>query len=438
MAGARGIAAFILLLACAFQLASSFSEDSPSDQNILVLLDDGLKTKSTHSLFFQSLRDRGYQLDIRSAEDPSLALQEYGRYLYDAAIILAPSVERLGGNLDVEAVLEFVDAGHDLILAVDETASDLLRDIATECGVGLDETPGARVVDHQRHAVSEMDSDHTLVLGAALANASVILGEADGQDTVLFRGIGMAVSPETDKVVAVLSASPAAYTAEPGTRLEKPPALFGASIALVAAMQARNNARVVISGSLELFGDEFFRAQVRRPGGGAEVASANAKFAEEVSKWALHERGHLKAVNLRHHRAGETSSPAMYRVSDHAEVSLEIYEWSGASWQPYLADDVQVQFFMMSPYVLKTLSHDSKGLYSTSFQVPDVYGVFQIKVEYSRLGYTTLALAEQTPVRPFRHDEYERFIGSAFPYYTSAFSMMAGFFILGFAILYHK
>lgn len=45
----------------------------------------------------------------------------------------------LGGSLDSAAVLEFVDAGHDLILTADSSASDLIRDIATECGVDFDE-----------------------------------------------------------------------------------------------------------------------------------------------------------------------------------------------------------------------------------------------------------------------------------------------------------
>lgn len=36
-----------------------------------------------------------------------------------------------------------------------------------------------------------------------------------------------------------------------------------------------------------------------------------------------------------------------------------------------------------------------QGLYSTSFKVPDVYGVFQFKVEYQRLGYTSLSLSKQ-------------------------------------------
>lgn len=44
------------------------------------------------------------------------------------------------------------------------------------------------------------------------------------------------------------------------------------------------------------------------------------------------------------------------------EYSVEIYEWSGTTWEPYVADDVQVQFYMMSPYVLKNLANDKKVL----------------------------------------------------------------------------
>jgi len=44
-----------------------------------------------------------------------------------------------GGSVDQNAVLEFIDAGHDMILAADSSASDLIRSIATECGVDFDE-----------------------------------------------------------------------------------------------------------------------------------------------------------------------------------------------------------------------------------------------------------------------------------------------------------
>jgi oligosaccharyltransferase complex subunit beta len=50
-------------------------------------------------------------------------------------------------------------------------------------------------------------------------------------------------------------------------------------------------------------------------------------------------------------KLGRHFEPAMYRITDHLEYSVEIYEWTGKDWKPYIADDVQVQFYMMSPYV---------------------------------------------------------------------------------------
>lgn len=48
------------------------------------------------------------------------------------------------------------------------------------------------------------------------------------------------------------------------------------------------------------------------------------------------------------------------------------------------------------------------------------------------------AVRVQVPVRPFKHNEYERFLLCAYPYYASAFSTMVAFFLMGFFYLYHK
>ena len=44
----------------------------------------------------------------------------------------------------------------------------------------------------------------------------------------------------------------------------------------------------------------------------------------------------------------------------------------------------------------------------------------------------------QISVIPLRHDKYERFIGQAYPYYASAFSMMAGVFVFSLVFLHYK
>ncbi|XP_047311761.1 dolichyl-diphosphooligosaccharide--protein glycosyltransferase 48 kDa subunit-like [Impatiens glandulifera] len=419
-------------------LCSSFSPESPTDRRILVLLDD-FAVKSSHSLYFNSLRTRGYELDFKLADDPKIALQRYGQYLYDGLVLFAPKAERLGGSIDAAAVLDFVDSGHDLIIAADTNASDLIREIATECGVDFDEDSSAIVIDHTSYAVSHTEGDHTLIASDHFIQSDALLGSKKIEAPVLFQGIGHSLNPANSLVLKVLSASSSAYSANPKSKLSSAPTLLGSTISLVSVVQARNNARVLISGSLSMFGNRFLQAGVQKSGSSLKHAkSGNEQFLIELSKWVFHERGHLKAVNVRHHKAGEADEPSMYRINDDLEYLVEIYEWSGTSWEPYVADDVQVQFYMMSPYVLKSLSNNGKGQFSTSFKVPDVYGVFQFKIEYQRLGYTSLSLAKQIPVRPFKHNEYERFIPTAFPYYGASFSMMAGFFIFSTVYLYSK
>ena len=71
-------------------------------------------------------------------------------------------------------------------------------------------------------------------------------------------------------------------------------------------------------------------------------------------------------------------------------------------------------------------------------QVPDVYGIYKFRVQYRRPGLSVLSLSDQVSIRPFRHNEYERFISAAFPYYTSYFVIMAGFFVFTFMFLFTK
>uniref|UniRef100_A0A2N9ED59 Dolichyl-diphosphooligosaccharide--protein glycosyltransferase 48 kDa subunit n=1 Tax=Fagus sylvatica TaxID=28930 RepID=A0A2N9ED59_FAGSY len=429
---------FLTLIPLLPILCTSFSPENASSRRVLVLLDD-LALKSSHSLFFNSLQSRGFDLDFKLADDPKIGLHRYGQYIYDGLILFCPTTERFGGSIDLAAILDFVDSGHDLIVAADSNASDLIREIATESGIDFDEDPSALVIDHSSYAVSDTEGDHTLIASDDFIKSDAILGSKKIEAPVLFQGIGHSLNSANSLVLKVLSASPSAYSANPKSKLSSPPSLTGSAISLVSVVQARNNARVLISGSLNMFSNRFFISGVQKAGSPTKhEKSGNEQFLTEVSKWVFHERGHLKAVNVRHHKAGGADEPAMYRVNDDLEYSVEIYEWSGTSWEPYVADDVQVQFYMMSPYVLKNLSTDKKGSYFTAFKVPDVYGVFQFKVEYQRLGYTSLSLSKQIPVRPFKHNEYERFIPAAYPYYGAAFSMMGGFFVFTAVHLYSK
>jgi len=195
----------------------------------------------------------------------------------------------------------------------------------------------------------------------------------------------------------------------------------------VSALQARNNARVVVSGSILLFADRFFTS-----------ASDNQNFANELSKWIFKERGILRAGNVTHHRVGETEPPLMYRIKDEITYSVLIEEYDGHAWVPFQSKNVQLEFTMLDPYIRIFLKPDKSGKFSATFTLPDVYGVFSFKVNYHQIGYTSLSLKTIQSVRPFRHDEYERFIQTAFPYYASAISMVLGVFVLFVFLLLSK
>jgi len=218
------------------------------------------------------------------------------------------------------------------------------------------------------------------------------------------------------------------------------PQSAGRDTLLVTAMQTRNNGRVVFSGSLDLFSNKFFSSRVLV--NGKSTKSGNEDFAVELSKWNFQGRGLLRAFGLTHQLADHTGgvNPLTYRVKDNIEfsVTIEEYDVTTQSWVPFTGTDVQLEFVMIDPYVRIPLKHDNKGHFGTKFQVPDVYGVYKFVVQYQKLGYTFLDLTQQVSVHPFRHNEFERFIDVAFPYYASAFSMMAAFFVFGFVFLYQK
>ena len=102
-----------------------------------------------------------------------------------------------------------------------------------------------------------------------LVDAPLIVGKKSGKP-ILFRGIGIAADASNSLVVPVLSGNPTSYSFNPSKPVDEYPHAVGASTVLVGALQARNNARVVVSGSIDLFSNEFV---LRSDTGNKEVCS---------------------------------------------------------------------------------------------------------------------------------------------------------------------
>ncbi|XP_025084607.1 dolichyl-diphosphooligosaccharide--protein glycosyltransferase 48 kDa subunit-like [Pomacea canaliculata] len=405
-------------------------------QRTLVLVDNW-SIRESHSIFFKHLRDAGFELTFKTADDATLALVKYGEFLYDNLIIFSPSVEEFGGSVDVAAITNFIDGGGNVLVAGSSDIGDPLRELATECGVEFDEAKTA-VIDHLNYDVSDQGK-HTLIVASPLnlIDAPMIVG-ARGKSPYLFRGIGMVSDPENPLVLNVLHASSTAYSHNPVEKIEEFPHAVGTNTLLIAALQARNNARVVFVGSLDFFSDEFFQSQVQNANKGEKFArSGNQELASNLAQWVFHQKGVLRVGSIKHHRTGEKEPPQAYIINDNIDYSIQIEELVNGKWRPFNGEDVQLEFVRIDPFVRTTLKHKD-GIFYTSFKLPDVYGVFQFRVDYNRIGYTHLYSTTQVSVWPLRHTQYERYIPSAFPYYTSAFSMMVGVVLLSFVFLHYR
>ncbi|KAL0268989.1 UNVERIFIED_CONTAM: hypothetical protein PYX00_010744 [Menopon gallinae] len=403
----------------------------------LVLL-DSLTIRETHSIFFKSLQERGFTLTYKAADDPTLVLSKYGEFLYEHLIIFAPSVEEFGGSLSVESITEFIDGGGNVLVAGSSNSGDVLRELASECGVELDEE-GASVIDHLNYDISDQGK-HTLIISEAenLINAPIIVGDKN-VPPLLYQGTGLVADKENPLVLQILTASSSAYSYIPDQPIKEYPHAVGKSTVLIAALQARNNARVVISGSLHFFSDEAFTSPVQKALSDKKYeVSGNKKVAIALSQWVFKEHGVLRVKMVSHNLKNQKTPPPHYTIMDNVVYTIEIEKLKNNAWVPFETNDIQLEFVRIDPFVRQYLKHTSNGKYEAQFVIPDVYGVYQFKVDYNRIGYTRLFSTTQVGVRPLEHTQYERFIPSAYPYYISAFSMMFGVFLLSFVFLHFK
>ena len=57
-----------------------------------------------------------------------------------------------------------------------------------------------------------------------------------------------------------------------------------------------------------------------------------------------------------------------------------------------------MEFVRIDPFVRQTMAN-RKGKLSAKFKIPDVYGVYQFKVNYERLGLTRLYTTTQVIIQ---------------------------------------
>lgn len=300
-------------------------------------------------------------------------------------------------NFGKSHVANFIDAGYNVIVAGDENVQSLTKGVASELGVTFGDS---KILDPKEK------------FNAKISNLRPFIGNSKISE-VSYQGVSLSLSPSkitSGFLYPLLKSSPQSKPRQSAT--------------LLAGFQARNNARALISGSLSFFSNEFYES--------------NGEFLKEISKWVLKERAVLRVSEVHHSRVNETETPEEYTINDNVTFSFKVEELVDGKWVPYVTNDIQLEFRMVDPYIRRTLKPAKDGKYSLTFTIPDVYGVFTFRVNYRKYGYTRFEIVERTPVRPYRHTQYERFLEAATPYYLSSLSMLFGVFIFSIVFLYQK
>lgn len=419
----------------------------------LCILDE-MSLMSSHSVFFDNIKSRGHEITFIQSESPHLILKKYGEYLYDNIVLFSPTVEEFSA-ITIDDILEFSNNGGNILFAADESISDTIRSLAENIGIEFDQKKSV-VIDHFSYS-DKLDEDmtHTTILASNVVDNAVVVGKyGNNKLPLLYNGIGHAIDDNNILAMKVLRGNPSTYSANPSVVLQEYPSNAGEDTLLITAIQGRNNARILVAGSLDFFSNKFMESKDQ----------GNEIFCNEISKWTFGESGVLRYRDVVHHKSDGTPpdvilhekerpdlptslypdpeitrNSLVYRIKDEIVYKMKVELLVDGIWVPFTADDMQMEFVMLDPYVRKTMtSRADTGEFIAVFNAPDTYGVFKFRVFYRRQGYSVLHAETPVSVRPFKHNEYERFIFSAYPYYSSALSAMIAFLTFSLFFVFSK
>ena len=410
----------------------------------LVLLDDW-HTIDTHSLFFNQIKDMGYTLEYKMIDDNDIKLTYFGEYLYTNIIYMASSYNEdisKKSEINIQNLLKFIDEGHDMLLFANKEVGSFLRKLSNEFGVDFDDYDSqikdSLYIHNLKSSLNPqliaMRNDEIVVTKNSI-NVPVIVKQPKGY--ILYEGIGMDIDPQSQYVFPILKADENSYSVNTKTNEVY---ANGDKIKLVSGYQARNNRRVVISGSSNLCSDKLY--YLSNVNGTKIEESPNAKFCQDILNWNFQRTGVLKFDNVRHNRKSDHKTLSTYRIKDELEYFIDIYEYDYKtdSFKPYVTDDIQIEYVMMNPYYINQLKMlaMNKPTYYVQFKAPEKFGVFKFIVDYKRLGYSYIFSSTKVPLRPYNHNEYLRFLPCAYPYYLSVFTVLGSFILFSILFLYGK
>ncbi|ROW13624.1 hypothetical protein VPNG_04543 [Cytospora leucostoma] len=415
---------------------------SSTGSRLLTVWED-VEDRKLYSKFVGDLEKRGYTIDHKTPKQEDLRLEYLGERTYDHVIIFPTKSKGLGPNLTAKLLLDFLDAGGNILLALSATqpVPTALNALLLELDIQIPAERTGLVVDHFNYDADTAADHHDVVLvptpGRYRPGTKNYFGSGGRSDLIAVpRAVGHVLG-SGPLLTPILKAPRTAYLYNQKDQAEVVDDVFaaGEQLSLVSAFQARNSARFTVVGSAELFQDRWFDAKVRRPADGEAVKAWNEQFARRLTGWTFQEIGHLR-VNYIEHRLAEEgplaniSNPEIYRVNNNVTYEISLSEWVWDKWLAFKVpedDELQLEFSLLSPLhrlplgEVRRASTEAEGVYRVTFTVPDHHGVFNFLTNYKRPFLSNVEEKRTVTVRHLAHNEfpfsYE--IPAAWPYLAS-------------------
>lgn len=395
----------------------------PVGQNVLVIGDN---VKDSHSKLLSSLNAINTKITYKTTESKDVSLRVDGEFVYSALILLCPDAN-LRERLPLSTILRFIDSGNSLFVAAADHFSSYTKLVVESIGVDIDEN-GNAMRDHQ-NVFKPLDSgDHTYIHAGGMVKSEYLFGDTSiSPKKIIFRGAGATIFSDNELTDNILWGSPSSYSGN-GKRVTKIPRAAGHASVLAAALSTRSGSRATYFGSLHTLSNEAME----------QAGEAHEQAMKSLLAWALGARGNLRIGNVRYVCFDDDGiEQNECRVKDNLEFAMDIEKFNAYSntWTPFETDDMQLEFIMMNPWVRTRLKSSSNGTFEAKIRIPDQIGVYKLSVQYFRAGVSPIMMEKVVAVRPYMHNEYERFISMAAPYYAACFSLIVGVILLGIVLV---
>ncbi|KAJ7767436.1 oligosaccharyl transferase beta subunit [Mycena maculata] len=413
-------------------LSSLLHAKSSDGDSVLVVVEEVHQKDFT--IFFDGLKEQGYELTFRAPKDETPVIVEHDVPAFSHVIIFASESKNFARDITPQSLVELMSGGTNLLIALSQKQTPL-SSLASEFSLILP-PPGTPLVSFFPER-----KDPPSVIPIDAPASSLILSPKLAP--IWFSGVPHALG-SNPFLIPILNAPAESFAADSdgaadalvdATEKGGEGLWAGSQLSVATGFQAIGGARATWVGGVDLFSDKFAKKEVSKG-----VKSGNTQFARDVAAWTFQESRVLRIDSTTHHLVNTTTPLEQYTTNDNIVYTAEIsvYNPQTSTWEPYSGiTDLQLEFTMLDPHIRTALPAvpGQPGKYSVTFRAPDRHGVFKFVINYKRKGWTHLHSSTTVALVPPRHDGYPRFLSAAWPYYAGAISTSVGFFLFSAAWL---